>query len=313
MILMVVAVVCGLGASYMTSRLLAERDDQPAEAPPAEKITVLVAKKNIAMHTSLGAKPEEYFVEKSFPKDDAPANAFALADKEKLRKKFLKRTLRQGDHITADDLMDNNFGLKGLPYGMRGVGIRVNIESIAGGFASLPNSHVDLIWTTRENGNGATKTTCLLEDIVVLAADTQQLTPEQGGAMPASVVTVALTPEDTLKVTQAMATGTLSLVLRNLDDGKKDQKSPAKIETVVVAPREEVKDDPKVGQPEQPKVKKDYGLRKFTVTGINASETKQYHYWLDANNNVVASPPPDALDDDSPPPAAPPVGKEKKF
>ena len=43
MILMVVAIVCGLGASYMTSRLLAER----GEAPAAEqkKVTVLVAKK----------------------------------------------------------------------------------------------------------------------------------------------------------------------------------------------------------------------------------------------------------------------------
>src|SRR5438309_2345178 len=45
MILMVVAVVCGLGASYMTSRLLAEREDQK-QAPP-EVIVQQVPKVNV--------------------------------------------------------------------------------------------------------------------------------------------------------------------------------------------------------------------------------------------------------------------------
>ena len=53
LILMVVAVVCGLGASYMTSRLLAERDDKPADQPAMTKVKVLVAKKDLAMHTAL--------------------------------------------------------------------------------------------------------------------------------------------------------------------------------------------------------------------------------------------------------------------
>ena len=42
LVLMVVAVTCGLGASYMTSRLLAERNTDDAE-----KIAVLVAKRQI--------------------------------------------------------------------------------------------------------------------------------------------------------------------------------------------------------------------------------------------------------------------------
>ena len=39
LILMVVAVSCGLGASYMTSRLLADREQD------VEKVAVLIAKK----------------------------------------------------------------------------------------------------------------------------------------------------------------------------------------------------------------------------------------------------------------------------
>jgi Flp pilus assembly protein CpaB len=319
MILMVVAVVCGLGASYMTSRLLAERDEPAPEAPPAEKVTVLVAKKQLSMHQSLGNKPEDFFVERALLKEDAPANAFTLADKDKLKRKFLKYTVKVGAPITPDDLMENNYGLKTLPPGMRAVGIRVNIEAIAGGFASLPGSHVDIMWTGRENGNGAVKAGCLLEDIIVLAADTNQLTPEAGGALPASVVTVALTPEDTMKVLQASVTGSLTLVLRNLEEGKKDKSLPTPVleprvtEEPKVDPKVDPKDAAKIAQDQQPKPKRDHGLRKFTVTAINASETKQYHYWLDANNNVVASPPQDALDDDSPPPASPPAGNEKKF
>ena len=44
-ILMVVAIVCGLAASYMTSRLLADRSKPEVE----EKITVLVASKSLPL------------------------------------------------------------------------------------------------------------------------------------------------------------------------------------------------------------------------------------------------------------------------
>src|SRR5438270_13994664 len=115
MILMVVAVVCGLGASYMTSRLLAEREEKPPEPVVIEKVTLLVAKKNLDMHTALGKKPEDFFTEKSFTKEDAPAGAFTKEDLPKAKSKFLVRALRKGDHITAEDLMDNKFGLKNLP------------------------------------------------------------------------------------------------------------------------------------------------------------------------------------------------------
>ena len=48
-------------------------------------------------------------------------------------------------------------GIKGvsahLPQGFRAVGTRVNMESIAGGFASLPLSRVDVIHTVRRGGD----------------------------------------------------------------------------------------------------------------------------------------------------------------
>jgi len=193
MILMVVAVVCGLGASYMTSRLLAERDDKPAEPPPPEKVTILVAKSKLPMHMALGHEPEKFFVEKTLAKEGVPEGALTKDDLPKLKKKWLKRSFVKDAHITLADLMDSNLGLSQLPTGMRAVGVRVNPETVAGGFASLPGSHVDIIWTGREGGNGGIKSIRLLEDVIVLAADTQDAAGETK-AMVASVVTVPSRP-----------------------------------------------------------------------------------------------------------------------
>src|SRR2546430_3518288 len=69
LILMVVAVTCGLGASYMTSRLLAER--QPEET---EKVPILVLKKNLDMGTTI-KKVDDFFEVKQFTKGEEPKNA----------------------------------------------------------------------------------------------------------------------------------------------------------------------------------------------------------------------------------------------
>src|SRR5207249_761279 len=102
LILMVVAVVCGLGASYMTSRLLAERDDKPTAeaAAPIEKVKLLVAKKNLDIHTAFKKKPEDFFIEKSFVRDDAPKDALTKEDLLKLKDKYLRRSLRKNDYVT---------------------------------------------------------------------------------------------------------------------------------------------------------------------------------------------------------------------
>jgi Flp pilus assembly protein CpaB len=221
LILMVVAVVCGLGASYMTSRLLAERDDKPAEAPPLEKVKLLVTKNNMTMHTPLRAKPEEFFTEKEFVKDDAPKDAITMADVAKLKGKFLSRGLHKGDVVTPEDLTDF-FGLKKLPDGMRAVGIRVSPDQVAGGFSCVPGSHVDILWTRRGGNDKDTFTKVLLKDVVVLAADVNVERAENGSAMPANVVTVALDYDQALRISLAIDTGgSLRLILRNLDDHDK--------------------------------------------------------------------------------------------
>jgi pilus assembly protein CpaB len=313
LILMVVAVVCGLGASYMTSRLLAERDDKPAEAPPLEKVKLLVTKNNLAMHFALRAKPEDYFTEKEFVKDDAPKDALTKADADKLKGKFLKRSLRKGDHITADDLIDGNPNLKNLSNGMRAVGIRVSPEQVASGFACVPGSHVDIHWTRRVSTDKDTFTKILLKDVIVLAADLASERNESGQAMLANVVTVALKDEDVMKLNLAAQLGSFVLVLRNLDDTsttdngtltadqlfKSDSNAPKPLDPPVVAeaPTEKYERPDNLnnrGTPELPKadpVKPAAPkLRKMTVTVRNNSDIQTRHYWVDENDNHVPNP-----------------------
>src|ERR1700688_4917230 len=122
LILMVVAVTCGLGASYMTSRLLAER--QPDDT---EKVSILVAKKDLAMGLTI-KKVEDFFEEKKFFKGDEPRNA--IAEAKDLQARVLKRSLRLGDFVTGDDLLsDKDTSLsQGMPQGYRALGIKVNVE-----------------------------------------------------------------------------------------------------------------------------------------------------------------------------------------
>src|SRR5262249_10943 len=157
-----------------------------------------------------------------------------------------------------------------------------------------PGSHVDIIHTTRD-GNGNTVSKVLLEDVIVLAADSSDQRPEAGAIM-ASVVTVALNPDDMLKVAQAGPTGTLSLALRTPaarrtprattpgEDGGEAPPAPRKPS----GPAKKHPTPPE-GPPVVAKEKKvlPNGLRKFTQTIHNGEETKVVHYWIDANGNVV--------------------------
>jgi pilus assembly protein CpaB len=324
MILMVVAVVCGLGASYMTSRLLAERDVPAPEVAEVPKVTLIVAKKNLDMHMALRKKPEDFFTEKQFVKDDAPKDALAPEDMAKLKDKYLKRGLRKGDHLTAEDLMDNLMSLKNLPNGQRAIGIRVTNDTTASGFACVPGSHVDIIWTKRTQNDNDSFSKVLIEDVVVLAADTNTENAA-GGAMLANVVSVALNQEDVLKVSLAMDAGSLRLVVRNLEDKtspikeritldqlikgtemKKQPDASASAEPVEIvradnySKRGEPQELPQVAtptpaptpmadpeaEPAQPKPV----LKKMTASVRNGGDVQLHHYWLDENDQVVLNP-----------------------
>lgn len=261
MILMGLAIVCGLGASYMTSRLLAER-----QAPEEEKVKILVAKRNMSVGERL-LKPEELFEFKDVSKENEPPDA--IKEFDSLKGKIMKQSRNRGEHVTPSNIRSNGEGFD-IPEGFKAVGLRVNLEGSASGFATLPQSRVNIIQTVRGPDAKTSYAQYLLENVLVLAADLR-LSPDGELAAPAQVVTFALTDEDVLKVNLAKELGILSLSLRKLNDpsiaakreingdalrGKKDE---PKVEIVQAPPMVETPKpvEPKV-ESELPKVKKGY-------------------------------------------------------
>lgn len=109
-----------------------------------------------------------------------------------------------------------------LSDGKRAVGVRITAESTAGG-SILPHDRVDVLHTTLVNGaNGerqATATT-ILHNVQVLAID-QNFQVETGGKGKAAIgrtATLELTPEQSERLVAAESSGTISLVLRPVND-----------------------------------------------------------------------------------------------
>lgn len=216
LVLMVVAVTCGLGASYMTSRLLADRQTEDVEKTP-----ILVAKRQLDNGSPIKV-PQDVFEEKLYVKGEEPRDA--IFKYEDLKGRILKRTLRQGDFIRPDDMLDSkdpqSVFSANLPEGFRAVGQRVSLETTAAGFATLPHSRVDIVQTVRRGDDKSSYSKIILENVLVLAADQRTQRDEGGNAMPAGIVTFALSPEDALKLSLSREVGSLSLLLRKFNDNK---------------------------------------------------------------------------------------------
>ncbi len=219
MILMVVAVVCGLAASYMTSRLLADK----APPPPVNTVTVLVAKQKISAWAPI-KNPEELFVEK-----DVPEGTFSpkcITDFKDLKNQALKAPINEDMPVTKDDLLsEQTAGLVAmLPKGERAVAIRVTPESLAGGFV-LPGSKVDIVFTMKR-GDGDSKAQIIMQDMMVLAVDMKNTRDDGENSMLGNTVTLAAKPEDSERLSLAAQLGDLRLLLRSpLDTEKPNYKA----------------------------------------------------------------------------------------
>src|SRR5882724_12569671 len=188
MILMFVAIGCGLAASYMTSRVIAERNADQGEV---EKISVLVAKKNMNLGTHL-KNPEHQFEEKFFVKGEEPKKAIRTFDL--LKDKRLNKPISAEQFVTEEDLVDKvNDGLSAVVQpGMRAIGLKVTAESSGGGFV-LPHSRVDLVHVVRNEKETTSK--IIMQNVLVLAVDQAAVKPEDKNSFIPQTVTVEVTPK----------------------------------------------------------------------------------------------------------------------
>jgi Flp pilus assembly protein CpaB len=221
-ILMVVAIGCGLAASYMTSRLLADRANKDQ---PEAKVKVLVAIKRIPAFEPI-KKPEDFFVEKEVPEGTYPAKCLRSFDD--VRGQRLSKAKQEEETIFKEDILTKDQAgiYANLQQGQRAIAIRVNPEVLAGGFV-LPGCRVDFI-STYTGTNGELQAETIMQNVLILAVD-QVTNREDKQAMLASTVTVALKVEEGTRLALAARTTDIRLVLRSPDDKEKVNLPPSKM------------------------------------------------------------------------------------
>jgi Flp pilus assembly protein CpaB len=82
-----------------------------------------------------------------------------------------------------------------LPKGHQAVGLRIQQENIAANVTKLPRTYVDIVERRRSG-----KTVVLVKNVLVLAAENHTQRDQAGRTRVFTVVTVALKPEDVLKL-----------------------------------------------------------------------------------------------------------------
>jgi pilus assembly protein CpaB len=219
LILMVVAVGCGLAASYMTSKLLADRRQ---EAPVEENVDILTAKVKVPQFTVI-KEPDKFFEVRKFRKSDAPKSYFSSP--EDVRGKRVTKDLKADVFVSPEDIQTASAQLP-TPDGYGAISVTVTAASSVTGFVQ-PGDRVDII-LTQAPPNASSQT--ILSDILVVAAgDRAHRTGDGEGPRPINTVTVALNIEDSQKIRLAEKLGELSLFIRNPAD---TNKRPAKVTTI---------------------------------------------------------------------------------
>jgi len=284
MILLVVAIGCGLVASYLTSKVLADRS---TGEPQVEMVKVLAAKRNLALGTVI-KDPERFFEEKEVPKASAPKKGFSIfAD---IKNQKLVKPVSEDAFITKDDVMDtgSDIFIQSIPAGYRAVSIKVTPETMAGGFVQ-PNTRVDVMSTLKRDG-AEPMSQVILQNMLVLATDTEaQRDPNVGGKL-ANTVTLAAKPDDALKLTLATSLGEVRLILRKFGEDETSHTKAVKAADILKGtqnasdPNEdsagassEIKTSPEIRTPEPPKIEEktpvEEALVKYWVQEIRNGES----------------------------------------
>lgn len=190
---------------YVASRL-------PFTSPPlvsVESVMVLVAIEDSPQGTVL-TEPQKKFKYKPVIKGEEPK--MAVNSYDQLKDKMLNKSISAEQFCTPKDLSDNA-GPDLIP-GQRAVAIRINPAKDAAGL--LPGKRVDVLYTEQVKGKPVAR--IVVQDVLILAVDTILSKPPPEFV----TVTIAISPEQAVKLAEVWGKGTLSLVRRAPDDAKKE-------------------------------------------------------------------------------------------
>jgi pilus assembly protein CpaB len=125
-----------------------------------------------------------------------------------------------------------------IPDGMRAISVRTNEVIGVAGFV-VPGTRVDVVVTVRGDGGRDSMSRVVVSNVQVLTAGTkydQEKAKEEGEPIPATVVTLLVTPEDAERIALAASEGEIVLTLRNPLDVTPTQTSGVQMAGLLARP-----------------------------------------------------------------------------
>ena len=243
-IVMLVAVITAGIASYGVYQAIQRMPVREVEIPGVQ---VVVASGYLPVGTRL---TKDHLRVATYPARNPIPGAFS--DPEQLIDRGVVDTLNENEPITATKVAGPEAGAglpPVIPPGMRAMSVRVNEVVGVAGFV-LPGTRVDVILTVADDGDGAgmkePMSRTVLSNVVVLTAGTRydQDTGKAGEAQRATVVTLAVLPEDGERIALATSEGKISLALRNPEDADPTKTTGIRFASLMKGTGPEIKVDP---------------------------------------------------------------------
>jgi pilus assembly protein CpaB len=229
--LRILILVFALGSGGIAAWLALGASEQPAaeaavvaNSATASTRDVLVASADLGHGTTL---EEAHMRWQPWTGDNVPSVFVSRTSRPDAPEAFKGSLVRSGfvagEPIREDRLAKPGAGfLSGmLPSGKRAIAVRITAESTAGGFI-LPNDRVDIIHTVvraaQPGGNAQVSSRTILSNLRVLAVDQSASDSAEGAAVVGKTATLEVEPEQIAVITEAEASGSVSLALRATAD-----------------------------------------------------------------------------------------------
>lgn len=208
-IVLVIAIVAAGIATWLVNRAIQQRPVQQVQAPTARIVAaakpLLAGVRLTTDDVKLVPWPNDAPIVGSFTKVEDVVNRGTIS------------SIGQNEPLSESKLAPVGSGA-GLPPaitpGMRAISVRVNDVVGVAGFVT-PGNRVDVFVTLKKQDTSLTKV--VTSNVQVLASGTKlgQDEAAAGQAMPSTVVTLLLSPEDAERVVLASTEGQIMLALRN--------------------------------------------------------------------------------------------------
>jgi pilus assembly protein CpaB len=215
-LLLILAIAAAIG--FVTSYLVYQVVARVQAGPPSQGTeTVVVAAANMSLGETI---TRQHVRTVSWPKASVPATALRSLDDADGR--VVRSSIVTGEPLIEGKLAPRLSGKGGLmailvPEGQRAVTLKVDDAIRETGFI-LPNSYIDVLVSMQQPGSSQERIAkVILQDVQVLASgQTTELRDNKPVTM--TTLTLALTPDQTERLTLAQTEGRLFFVTRNLND-----------------------------------------------------------------------------------------------